>query len=165
MRPPTVTSRSPTVRSGLPTSRRAWRSTGAHCATAATSNIIVTRPLGPAEWQDVGSLRPQCYADTRDLLFYWRRLPDDRMLFGGRAGLVNTPSSLRRRRRWLEAQMAAKFPVLAGVGGEYFWYGNVCLSYDLMPHVGAADEDSTVVYALAYLGNGVSIATYSGGLA
>ncbi len=37
--------------------------------------------------------------------------------------------------------MAAKFPVLAGVGGEYFWYGNVCLSYDLMPHVGAADED------------------------
>ena len=132
---------------------------------AATSNIIVTRPLGPAEWQDVGSLRPQCYADTRDLLFYWRRLPDDRMLFGGRAGLVNTPSSLRRRRRRLEAQMAAKFPVLAGVGGEYFWYGNVCLSYDLMPHVGAADEDSTVVYALAYLGNGVSIATYSGGLA
>lgn len=130
-----------------------------------TSNIVVTRPLTDGEWRDVGTLRVQCYSDTRNLLFYWRRLPDGRMLFGGRAGLVNTGAALRRRRRWLEDRMAAKFPVLAGVGSEYFWHGNVCLSYDLMPHVGFAGDDPSVVYALAYLGNGVSIATYSGGLA
>jgi gamma-glutamylputrescine oxidase len=130
-----------------------------------TSNIVVTRLLSEAEWRETGMLRAQCYSDTRNLLFYWRRLPDGRMLFGGRAGIVNTPSALRRRRRWLEGQMAAKFPILADVGSDYFWHGNVCLSYDLMPHVGTAGDDPTVIYAMAYLGNGVSVATYCGGLA
>lgn len=132
---------------------------------AATSNIVVTRPLTPAEWREVGMLTTQVYSDSRSLLFYWRRLPDDRMLFGGRAGLVNTEASLARRRRWLEARLAEKFPVLAGVGSDYFWHGNVCLAYDFTPHVGTVDGDPTVVYAMGYMGSGVAMATYAGGLA
>lgn len=130
----------------------------------ATSNIIVTRPLSDTEWREVGMLTTQVYSDTRKLLFYWRRLPDDRMLFGGRAGRVNSAPALARRRRWLEAQLAGKFPVLRTVGSDYFWHGRVCLSYDLTPHVGAAEGDPTVGYALAYMGSGVAMATYCGGL-
>ncbi len=131
----------------------------------ATSNIVVTRPLADGEWRDVGMLTTQVYSDTRTLLFYWRRLPDDRMLFGGRAGLVNSEASLTRRRRWLEDRLAEKFPVLAGVGSKHFWYGNVCLAYDFTPHVGTADGDPSVAYAMGYMGSGVAMATYSGGLA
>ena len=131
----------------------------------ATSNIIVTRSLTGAEWQEVGMLTTQVYSDTRHLLFYWRRLPDDRMLFGGRAGIVNSPEALRRRRRWLEARMVEKFPVLAGVGSDHFWHGNVCLAYDRTPHVGTGGDDPSVIYALAYMGSGVAMATYCGGLA
>lgn len=131
----------------------------------ATSNIVVTRPLEDREWRDMGMLTTQVYSDTRKLLFYWRRLPDSRLLFGGRAGLVNSERALARRRTWLEAQAVAKFPVLRGVGSEYFWHGNVCLSYDFTPHVGTADGDPTVAYALAYMGSGVAMATYCGGLA
>jgi hypothetical protein len=131
----------------------------------ATSNIIVTRPLTAAEWRAIGMLTTQVYADTRKLLFYWRRLPDDRMLFGGRAGIVNSAGTLERRRRWLEARLAEKFPVLQGLGSESFWYGKVCLAYDLTPHVGTADGDPSVAYALAYMGSGVAMATYCGGLA
>jgi taurine dehydrogenase large subunit len=131
----------------------------------ATSNIIVTRPLTAAEWREVGMLTTGVYSDTRTLLFYWRRLPDDRMLFGGRAGLVNSEASLARRRRWLEAAMAVKLPSLAGVGSEWFWHGNVCLAYDFTPHVGTADGDPTVAYAMGYMGSGVAMATYGGGLA
>jgi gamma-glutamylputrescine oxidase len=131
----------------------------------ATSNIIVTRPLSDAEWREAGMLTTQVYSDTRHLLFYWRRLPDDRLLFGGRAGVLNTPRGLRRRRRRLEAALATKWPGLRGVGSEYFWHGRVGLSWDLNPHVGTVDGDPSVAYAMAYLGSGVAMATYCGGLA
>ena len=130
----------------------------------ATSNVVVTRPLTEAEWREVGMLTTQVYSDTRKLLFYWRRLPDGRMLFGGRAGVLDTSAGLRRRRRRLEAAIAEKWPVLRGVGSESFWHGNVCLSYDLMPHVNTAEGDPSVAYAMAYLGSGVAMATYCGGL-
>ena len=131
----------------------------------AKSNIVVTRPLTEAEWREVGMLTTQVYSDTRKLLFYWRRLPDGRMLMGGRAGVLDTPAGLRARRRRLEAAISEKWPVLRGVGSEYFWHGNVCLSYDLMPHVSTVEGDPSVAYAMAYLGSGVAMSTYSGGLA
>jgi gamma-glutamylputrescine oxidase len=130
----------------------------------ATSNIVVTRPLTAAEWRDVGMLTTQVYADTRKLLFYWRRLPDDRLLFGGRAGLTDSPAAQRRCRERLQAAVIAKWPVLRGVAIEYFWSGKVCLSYDLMPHVGTVEGDPSVAYALAYQGSGVAMSTYCGGL-
>jgi hypothetical protein len=131
----------------------------------ATSNIIVTRPLTAAEWEAVGMRTTQVYSDTRTLLFYWRRLPDDRLLFGGRAGLVNSEATLARRRRWMEDRLVDKWPGLAGVGSEYFWYGHVCLAYDFTPHVGTAGGDPSVAYAMGYMGSGVAMATYCGGLA
>ncbi len=131
----------------------------------AMSNIVVTRPLTAAEWRDVGMLTTQVYADTRKLLFYWRRLPDDRLLFGGRAGISDTPEGNRRCRERLEGHIRAKWPVLRSVTSEYFWSGKVCLSYDLMPHVGTVDGDPSVAYALAYQGSGVAMSTYCGGLA
>jgi len=129
-----------------------------------TSNIVVTRSLTDAEWREIGMLTTQVYSDTRKLLFYWRRLPDDRLLFGGRAGVLDTPAGQRRCRRRLEGHMVAKWPVLQGVATQYFWSGKVCLSYDLMPHVNRVDGDPSLAYALAYQGSGVAMSTYCGGL-
>jgi glycine/D-amino acid oxidase-like deaminating enzyme len=131
----------------------------------ATSNIIVTRPITEAEWTEVGMRTTQVYSDTRYLLHYWRRLPDGRMLFGARGGILDTPASLRRRRAQLEADLGAMFPALAGVGSEYFWWGNVCLPYDRHPHVHTAEDDPTVGYAMGYTGTGVAMATWAGALA
>jgi glycine/D-amino acid oxidase-like deaminating enzyme len=129
-----------------------------------TSNIVVTRPLTDAEWREIGMLTTQVYSDTRKLLFYWRRLTDDRLLFGGRAGVLDAPAAQRRCRRRLERHMVAKWPVLQGVATQYFWSGKVCLSYDLMPHVNRVDGDPSLAYALAYQGSGVAMSTYCGGL-
>src|SRR5207244_11321712 len=93
----------------------------------ATSNIIVTRPLTAAEWRDVGMLTTQVYSDTRKLLFYWRRLPDDRLLFGGRAGVLDTPAWRSRCRRRLEGHVGAKWEALRGVSREYCVGGYECL--------------------------------------
>jgi glycine/D-amino acid oxidase-like deaminating enzyme len=125
----------------------------------------VTRPLTEAEWDEVGMRTTQVYTDTRTLVHYWRRLRDGRMLFGGRAGLINTEASLARRRRWLEGRLVEMFPCLRGVGSEYFWHGAVCMPYDRIPHAHTVDGDPTVAYALAYTGSGVAMATYLGGVA
>ncbi len=131
----------------------------------AASNIVVTRPLTDGEWNEVGMLTTQVYSDTRKLLFYWRRLADGRLLFGGRAGVIDTPAGLFRRRQALESAIAARWPVLRGIGSDYFWHGNVCLSSDLMPHVNTVEGDPSVAYAMAYLGSGVALASHCGGLA
>jgi len=131
----------------------------------AASNIAVTRALSEGEWAATGMLGTHVYSDSRNLVYYWRRMPDGRLLFGGRAGVRDTDASLRARRRALEEAITRKWPHLRGVGSEYFWHGNVCLSRDLMPHVNTVPDDPSVAYAMAYLGSGVALATHGGGLA
>ena len=97
------------------------------------------------------------------LLFYYRLLPQNRVLFGARGGIEDTPDGNRRQRQWLERRFAEMFPPLGRVESEYFWRGWVCLSRDKNPHVGSTD-DGTVHYALAYMGSGVALATYCGRL-
>ena len=54
----------------------------------ALSSIIVTRPLTEAERQSVNWMTYRKIWDTRNLLFYYRLLPDNRILFGARGGLL-----------------------------------------------------------------------------
>lgn len=125
------------------------------------SNIIVTRELNEAERQSVNWQTYLKIWDSRTLLFYYRLLPQNRVLFGARGGIEDTAEENRRQRIWLERRFAEMFPPLAKVESEYFWRGWVCLSYDKNPHVGSI-EDGTVHYALAYMGSGVALATYCG---
>jgi gamma-glutamylputrescine oxidase len=127
------------------------------------SNIIVTRELTQAERESVNWRSYLKIWDSRRLLFYYRLLPENRVLFGARGGIEDTPESNRRQKAWLERRFAEMFPPLAGVETEYFWRGWVCLSRDKNPHVGSI-EDGTVHYALAYMGSGVALATYCGRL-
>ncbi len=127
------------------------------------SNIIVTRPLTDAERQAVGWQTILKISDTRRLLFYYRLLPDQRVLFGARGGIHDTPARNRRQRDWLQRRFAEMFPPLSAVEIDYFWQGWVCLSRDRSPHLGTA-EDHTVHYALAYIGTGLALATWCGRL-
>ena len=52
----------------------------------ALSNIIVTRPLTEDERAEQGWTSRVMAYDTRNLLHYFRLLPDGRFLFGGRGG-------------------------------------------------------------------------------
>jgi gamma-glutamylputrescine oxidase len=129
----------------------------------ALSNIIVTRELTPAERASVNWKSYLKIWDSRMLLFYYRLLPENRVLFGARGGIEDTLESNHRQKQWLERRFAEMFPPLARVETEYYWRGWVCLSADKNPHVGSTD-DGTVHYALAYIGSGVALATYCGRL-
>jgi len=127
------------------------------------SNIIVTRPLSEAERQAVNWMTHHKIWDSRRLLFYYRLLPDNRILFGARGGIHDDAGEHNYRRAWLERRLGEMFPPLTGIGSDYFWYGWVCASYDKNPHAGTTD-DPTVHYALAYMGTGVALATHCGKL-
>ena len=146
----------------------AYTGDGLHCATRGRllpvlSNILVTRELSQAERDSVNWRSYLKIWDSRRLLFYYRMLPQNRVLFGARGGIQDTPENNRYQRRWLERRFAEMFPALAKVGTEFFWRWWVCLSRDRNPHLGSTDSGTTH-YALAYAGSGVALATYCGRL-
>jgi gamma-glutamylputrescine oxidase len=128
------------------------------------SHIIVTRPMSEAEQAESGFRTAHVLTDTRHLLYYWRRLPDARILFGGRGRIRDTPGDERAQREFLLAELKAKLPALSGLCVDYDWWGWVCLTPDWMPHVHHDPSDPSVHFALGYQGSGVSYALYAGKL-
>jgi glycine/D-amino acid oxidase-like deaminating enzyme len=127
----------------------------------ALSNIIVTRPLSEAERRQLNWSTTLPISDSRNLLFYYRLLPDHRILFGARGGIEDTPASRGAHKAWLQRRLADMFPSLAGIEVTHFWNGWVCVPFDKSPHVNSV-EDGSVHYALGYVGTGVALATYCG---
>ena len=128
------------------------------------SHIIVTRPMSAVEKSGSGFQTSHVLTDTRNLLYYWRRLPDDRILFGGRGLITDTPDGRARQRDFLLAELQAKLPALRDITVDYDWWGWVCLTADFLPHIHTAANDPSVHYAMGYQGSGVSYALYAGKL-
>lgn len=129
------------------------------------SNILVTRPLSEAERVAQGWTETTTCADSRNLLHYFRLLPDGRFLFGGRGGISGSPAAAGRGERRLRRSFEHHFPAWREVETEFFWRGLVCLTQPLVPFVGALGEEEGeegLYAALAYHGNGVSFTAYAG---
>lgn len=128
----------------------------------ALSNVLTTRPLSAAERQAQGWTTDTMAYDSRNLLHYFRLLPDGCFLFGARGGVDAAPSTVPAMRADLVRHFHRMFPAWRDVQITHFWRGLVCLARDLVPHVGRLPDDPTVIHAFAYHGNGVSMGTWSG---
>jgi len=128
------------------------------------SHIIVTRPLTPEEIRAAHFLTRHVLTDSRKLLYYWRRLPDDRILFGGRGLITDSPERNAQQREFLLSELKNKYPGLERVTVDYDWHGWVCLTCDFLPRVHHAQDDMSVHYALGYQGSGVSLSLFAGKL-
>ncbi len=128
------------------------------------SHIIVTRPLTSAEIRAANFVTQHVLTDTRKLLYYWRLLPDNRIMFGGRGLIADSPGRNERQRDYLLSELRQKYPGLDAVTVDYDWHGWVCLTRDFLPHVYHAQDDASVHYALGYQGSGVSLSLYAGKL-
>jgi glycine/D-amino acid oxidase-like deaminating enzyme len=128
----------------------------------ALSNILVTRPLSESELQAQGWTSSTLAYDSRNLLHYFRLLPDKRFLFGGRGGTDSSGSAATAYRQQLTQRFHTMFPAWAEADITHFWRGFVCLAKDRVPYVGALDDEETVWTSLAYHGNGVATGSWCG---
>ena len=94
--------------------------------------------------------------NTRTLLFYYRLLPDRRLLFGARGDLTGRPADGERMRAWMTRRLGEVFPAWKDVGISHFWRGLVCVTPRLAPSAGCLEDDATVWFGLGYHANGVN---------
>ncbi len=128
------------------------------------SNVLVTRPLTDVELDAQGWTTDQMSYDTRNLLHYFRLMPDRRFLFGMRGGLTTGPVAENRARRKVRADFDRMFPAWRSVESPHAWSGMVCLARNLMPFVGPVPEHEGLFAGMCYHGNGVAMGSYSGAL-
>lgn len=126
------------------------------------SAIVVTRPLSQEErdahlWQT-----PHPAINSRLVLNYFRLLPDNRFLFGGRGHTKGHEAGERQTYEGLVESMHRMLPEWADVDIEYRWHGLICYTRTLRPCIGRLDEDGSVYFGFGYHGNGVNTATWTG---
>lgn len=128
------------------------------------STVMVTRPITPQQQAAQGWTSDLMAYDSRDLLHYFRLIPDGRFLFGMRGGLHARPNVEQRIAKALRRDFEAMFPAWAGVETAHLWSGLVNLSRGLTPYVGPVPGMDNAWVSMAYHGNGVAMASYSGTL-
>ncbi|MCX7565799.1 FAD-binding oxidoreductase [Sulfitobacter sp. F26169L] len=128
------------------------------------SNVIVTRPLSDDELAEAGWTSEQMAYDTRNLLHYFRLMPDRRFLFGMRGGLRSGAKAEAKAKAKIRTEFDAMFPAWQTVEAAHGWSGMVCLARDLMPFVGQVPDQRGLWAGMCYHGNGVAMGSYSGAL-
>ncbi|HRQ65560.1 MAG TPA: FAD-binding oxidoreductase [Xanthomonadaceae bacterium] len=120
--------------------------------------VMVTEPLGGR----LSELLPTPCAvyDTRFAFDYYRRLPDDRLLWGGRISILDRDP--RAVERLLRRDLAKVFPQLAEVRVEFAWSGLMGYSLHKMPHIGEIEPGLWACQAFG--GHGVATTSVGGEL-
>ncbi len=130
----------------------------------AQSNVIVTRPLSEQELSNAGWTTDQMAYDSRNLLHYFRLMPDRRFLFGMRGGLWTGTKAEARALVKIRADFEDMFPAWKEVETPHNWSGMVCVARGLLPFVGAIPQQDGLFAGMCYHGNGVAMGSYSGAL-
>lgn len=128
------------------------------------SSVLVTRPLTDAEISAAGWHSDQMAFDSRNLLHYFRLMPDRRVLFGMRGGIFANDRAEAKIKALIRSHFETMFPTWAQVETPYHWSGLVCLNAKGAPFVGALPETPQILAGLSYHGNGVAMASYAGAL-
>ncbi len=123
--------------------------------------MIATEPLTPAQLEPIGWKGFEGVEDARNLIHYYRRTPDNRLVMGGGpvgltfANQLDADSNATAWRH-LEEHIAFLFPSLKGVRITHRWGGPFSVTLDLTPAVGFLG-DHRAVYSLGCVGHGVSL--------
>ena len=126
---------------------------------AVSASIVATEPLS----DDVAAgIMPgrRVASDTRRLLHAFRMLPDNRLLFAGRADITGRRAHDPASYAALEAAMAATFPQVERSRVRHRWSGLVGMSADGLPHLGRLSP--RVLYAVGFSGRGVTLTSLLG---
>lgn len=124
--------------------------------------IIVTEPLSVAQLDRLTPHRRNT-VDTRNFVNYFRALPDNRLLYGGRARFSGRSDAASDAKSGvvLHRSLLEVFPELADTRIDYCWGGMVDMTRDRLPRAG---ERNGMFYSMGYSGHGTHMATYMGAI-
>ena len=126
------------------------------------SQIIVTEPLTDAQLAACNFLTSHVVMDTRALKYYYRKLPDNRLLFGGRGAITGQGADDPYFARRLLEVLKLSFQALHCIKYDYSWSGWICMTLDDIPHLAQADEKGNVLYSMGYCGSGLTFSVQAG---
>jgi len=120
--------------------------------------IMATEPRA-----DIAALIPgnEAVCDLNFVLNYFRRSPDDRLLFGGRVSYSTLPPPGLGASMLKRAQEV--FPQLQDARVEYLWGGNVDITRNRAPHFGRLAPN--ILFTQGFSGHGVALTGLAGKIA
>lgn len=118
---------------------------------------IASDPLSP---QQIDSILPQGHtiSDTRRVIMYSRREPDDRLVFGS-VGKLGANGQFRGF-EWLLRDARRVFPQLGEVNWRFRWGGKIAITGDRLPHF--HEPRKGLIAGLGYNGRGVAMSHVMG---
>jgi len=117
----------------------------------AGSYMLATEPLSEQQVQNVLPADVAC-CEQQIALNYFRLSPDKRLLFGGMCNYSGRrPADIAAA---LRPRLARIFPVLANVGVDYQWGGDIAISINRIPQFGRIQGNT--YYVQGYSGHGVA---------
>ena len=125
------------------------------------SNIIVTRQLTKDEIDLHNFKTFSPIANTKNLLYYYRKLPDNRILFGTRGDFIGSNQSNFVRSKIMESFFKNIFPSWLNISIDYNWRGLIAMSQKLTPSIGKIKNEE-IYYGFGYHGVGVASAPWTG---
>ncbi|MGI9408333.1 MAG: NAD(P)/FAD-dependent oxidoreductase [Hyphomicrobiaceae bacterium] len=126
------------------------------------SVIVVTRPLTGDERAAHNWTTDNPAINSLNVYVYYRLLPDNRLMVGGRGDFEGTLKGTKVTHTYLTDEIARLWPNWRDIEVEYKWRGLVCFSSRLGPTIGRFPDDPSVYFGFAYHGNGVNNATWTG---
>ncbi len=129
-------------------------------------HVLVTEPLSTAQLDSIGWHESQGMTDLGNQFHYYRRTPDDRILWGGYDAIYHrgnrTDPVLEDRAEshaLLARQFFATFPQLEGLRFSHKWAGIIDSTSRFTPAIGTA-LDGRVAYSVGYTGLGTALSRF-----
>ena len=132
------------------------------CLLPGISQVVATRELSKDELATHQWRTEHPVYDTRPMFSYLQMTPHNRLVIGSGGGLSGSPRSATYWHRLLTKRIVELFPRWSNVEITHGWRGFFCVTRDRLTHLGEIADDPGVFYSLAYHGNGVAMATWSG---
>jgi len=121
-------------------------------------SIQIATPTLPPEIIDTILPGGQTIADTRRVIIYARREPDNRIVIGSHGNLKSNGSLTGFD--WLKRDAERIFPQLKGIEWEYAWGGRLAITDDRLPHL--HEPAKGLLAGLGYNGRGVAMSNMMG---
>jgi glycine/D-amino acid oxidase-like deaminating enzyme len=132
------------------------------------SSMIVTAPLSPGAWEQIGWAGAEVMSDEAHVYCYLQRTADGRIAIGGRgvpyrfgSATCGEGDTAAATVASLKDRLCSMFPPAAGVEIEHAWSGVLGVSRDWCMSL-QADPRTGLAWAGGYVGHGVASANLAG---